>query len=152
MVHHSHDEVAPESPAAPESGEVSDASPVAPAARSGDEDDGMEDGDDASSVLSASTLQLGTPEGKVEVPTPPSPGASIKSDFEDCDMRDSQRPGAWLGSAYVMYNELDRELEKARKVVVPIAILYEWLVDGKPSESLLAHAFSEDDLQQLGRA
>ena len=90
---------------------------------------------------------LGTPED----PAPPFRGANSKSEVEDCDVRDSQRQGAWLGNAYVMYNELDRELEKARKVVVPIAILYEWLVDRKPSESLLAHAFSEDDLQQLGR-
>ena len=53
---------------------------------------------------------------------------------DDEDMLDSQRLEAWQGSAYVMYNAMDRELEKARNCVVPISVLYEWLVDGKPSE------------------
>ena len=83
--------------------------------------------------------------------TPASPPGAV-SDLEsqeDEDMRDSQRPGAWLGNAYVLYNQLEREEEKAKKTVVPVSILYEWLVDGTPSETEYLGTFSEDDLKQL---
>lgn len=57
------------------------------------------------------------------------------SSEEPCEkalpLPDSQREGAWMGSAYALYNGLDYTGKK----VVPCTTLYEWLVDGKPAKT-----------------
>jgi hypothetical protein len=67
-------------------------------------------------------------------------------DIFDESQRDSQRPGAWMGSAIALFNRL----EKTGKIVVPVEVLYEWLVDGKPAEKgEYAGSFYIDDLECL---
>ena len=133
-----------------------------------DRDDAAEDRDDACSLLSASTLQLpglsdaadsdaamtdvesegGDDEDGIPSPPEMADKAVDKGDEDifDESQRDSQRPGAWMGSAIALFNRL----EKTAKIVVPVDVLYEWLVDGKPAETgEYAGSFYIDDLECL---
>ena len=134
-------------------------------------EDAGEDQDDACSVLSASTLRLPgrgdaadsdgamtdrdseDEEGDHEaceddIPSSMADKVDDKGDEDifDESQRDSQRPGAWMGSAIALFNRL----EKTGKIVVPVEVLYEWLVDGKPAEKgEYAGSFYIDDLECL---
>eukprot|EP00438_Fugacium_kawagutii_P017250 Skav234048 [mRNA] locus=scaffold619:33907:34875:- [translate_table: standard] len=56
--------------------------------------------------------------------------SSSEESCEKAPLPDSQREGAWMGSAYSLFNGL----EHTGKKVVPCSTLYEWLVDGKPAK------------------
>lgn len=58
------------------------------------------------------------------------PDSSSEESCEKAPLPDSQREGAWMGSAYCLFNGLDHTGRK----VVPCSTLYEWLVDGKPAK------------------
>eukprot|EP00434_Breviolum_minutum_P045418 symbB.v1.2.040712.t1/scaffold7461.1/size11127/1 len=75
---------------------------------------------------------------------PPMPTDSESSAEEEEFAGDSQRPGAWQSNAYLHYNALDKA-----KVVVPVQVLYEWVIDGKPSGADFQGTFNSKDLQQL---
>lgn len=116
--------------------------------------------DEDGSSLGGTTLQLGPrsplvssddsedepmePSG--EIPSvPPMPTDSESSAEEEEEFAgDSQRPGAWQSNAYLHYNALDKA-----KVVVPVQVLYEWVIDGKPSGADFQGTFNGKDLQYL---
>ena len=74
---------------------------------------------------------------------------SDESVANEVDMRDSQRD-SWWGNAYNYWNKED----KLDKMVVPIEALYQWMVDGYPSQmsEAYANAFCKEDVQLLGCA
>ena len=126
----------------------------ASAADEGDEGDAS----DACSVLSASTLELpGRGEDGDDAPVEHAmtdvdsdaamdEGEDGKSAIDEMLQGDSQRPGAWLGNTIALFNRL----EKTGKMVVPVHVLYEWLVDGKPAETgEYGGTFYVDDLEYL---
>ena len=115
--------------------------------------------DEDGSSLGGTTLELGPRSPLVssddsedepmeptgEIPSvPPMPTDSESSAEEEEFAGDSQRPGAWQSNAYLHYNALDKA-----KVVVPVQVLYEWVIDGKPSGADFQGTFNSKDLQYL---
>ena len=124
------------------------------------EDSGLENVSDNDSILSATTLELpgnsprvsdlggdddedGDDEDDLDGSSsaPASPMSEDSFDPNAC----SQRPGAWQGEAYVVYNAL----EKSGRTVVPLQKLLEWVLDGEPSKTEFVNTFFQDDLQCL---
>ena len=65
---------------------------------------------------------------------------------EDERMPDSQNPsGSWWAQAYQEF----AEQEQARATVVPLQVAYEWMLDGRPSDSAYAGTFTSEDLTPL---
>lgn len=56
---------------------------------------------------------------------------------------DSQRPGAWMSGAYLAHSSQDR----LEKVCVPIEVLFEWMVDRRPSATDFVGTFTKADLR-----
>jgi len=113
--------------------------------------------DEDGSSLGGTTLELGPRSPLVssddsedepmeptgEIPSvPPMPTDSESSAEEEEFAGDSQRPGAWQSNAYLHYTALDKA-----KVVVPVQVLYEWVIDGKPSGADFQGTFNSKDLQ-----
>ena len=113
----------------------------------GDEAAPLADDDDG---LSDSTMELpgGGPGDTAPVTEVDSSDESV-SDSSEVDMRDSQRD-SWWGNAYKYWNAEDR----LDKTVVPIEVLYQWMLDGYLSKMSQAYAetFCKDDIQLLGCA
>lgn len=87
--------------------------------------------------LSQTTLELpgngSEPEAELE-----------KGEVEEVDMRDSQRD-SWWGNAYKYIHETER----FDKIVVPIELLFDWMVAGRPSENEYLNTFTKYDLKYL---
>ena len=97
--------------------------------------DNMSDSD-YNSDLEKKTLRMGEP-------SPPSEVESVDGEPLSEQEGDSQRPGAWQSKAIVSFGEMDR----GESTVVPIELLYEWYLDGKPP---MKHTFTKRDLLRFG--
>ncbi|CAK9089808.1 30S ribosomal protein S6 [Durusdinium trenchii] len=70
-------------------------------------------------------------------------GSDVAMEDADVDLRDSQRPDAWMSEAYQALC-LEDTLEKTP---VPLEVLFEWMVDRRPSGKDYKGTFTKQDVR-----